>query len=67
MNKYTRTPNSSVVLKVFLVTYHLWDPYRHQVPPCSKKTQLYQVSFDQKFGKPGMTHMRQKDNGCDKL
>jgi len=28
-----------VVPKLFLITYHLWDPYCHHVPPCSRKTQ----------------------------
>jgi len=26
-----------------------------------------EVSFDQMFGKPGLTQMGQKDNGCEKL
>jgi len=64
---YAPHSTTPVVLKVFLTTYHLWDPYRHHIPPCSRKSQIYQVSFDQKFGNPGLTQMRQKDNGCEKL
>ena len=29
----------SVVPKLFLITYHLWDPHCHHVPPYSRKTQ----------------------------
>ena len=29
----------AVVLKLFLIAYHLCDPYCHHVPPCSRKSQ----------------------------
>jgi len=29
----------AVIPQLFLITYHLWDPWRHRVPPCSRKTQ----------------------------
>ena len=49
--------------------YH--EPFVGPIPSpritnCSRKTQIYQVSFDQKFEKPGLTQMRQKDNSCQK-
>jgi len=25
--------------QTFLIAYHLWEPYYHHVPPCSRKTQ----------------------------
>jgi len=30
---------TAVVLKLFLIAYHLWLPYYHHVPPCSRKSQ----------------------------
>jgi len=29
----------AVVSKLFLIAYHLWDPYCHRAPPWSRKTQ----------------------------
>jgi len=56
----------TVVLKLFLSTYHLWDPYCHHVPPCSRKTQSTKYhsikSLENQNG-----HMWHEDNGCEKL
>jgi len=32
-----------------------------------QENSIYQISFDQKFGKPKPTQMRHEDNGCEKL
>ena len=32
-----------------------------------QENSIFQTSFDQKFGKPGLTQMRHEQNGCEKL
>jgi len=32
-----------------------------------QENSIYQISFDQKFGKPELAQMRHEDNGCEKL
>jgi len=34
---------SPLVPKLFLIAYHLWDPYDHHVPPFSRKNSIYQI------------------------
>jgi len=36
---WSRIDTTAVVLKLFLIAYHLWLPYCYHVPPCSRKSQ----------------------------
>jgi len=52
--------------KLFLIAYHLWVPYCHYLVP-GKVSGMWQIQFDQKFGKPEFTQMQHEENGCEKV
>jgi len=57
----------TVVTKLFLITYHLWDPYCHYVPPCYRKAQSTKYHSIKSLENKELTQMWLENNGCEKL
>ena len=59
--------SNTVVTKLFLIAYHLWDTYCRHVPPFSRKSQCAKYNSIKSLKNQNSHKCNMKENDCEKV